>query len=156
MTWSAATASTAKTAIFPTPECYRGHRLLLLRYMRALLRLKHYESNVHDWVREVRCHVNEKQSIVGFRMHEKKAEWFAQHFMHQVHKWYTRTFGMNGPLLSLMTEPMGSKTQQLFSAVVYGMGSRPVKMFSLGRMECLAFELVVEARQVLLMFQIRN
>ena len=49
-----------------------------------------------------------------------------------------------------MTEPNVNKSAQLFSAVVYGIGKRKSSMFSLGRMEWLALELVAEARQVLL------
>ena len=149
-TWSAATASTARTPIFPTPICYRGHRLLLLRYMRSLLRLKQHDPDIHKWVREVRCHKSEERSLVGFRMREKAATWFEQEFMPQVREWHAHTFGMDGTLLSLMTEPIVNKSAQLFSAVVYGIGKRTSSMFSLGRMEWLALELVAEARQVLL------
>ena len=89
-TWSAATASTAKPVVFSTPICYRGHRLLLLRYMRGLLRWKQHDPNVHTWVREVRCHVNEKRSIVGLRMHSRAAEWVEQELMPQVREWHAR------------------------------------------------------------------
>ena len=149
-TWSAATASTARTPIFSTPICYRGHRLLLLRYMRSLLRLKQHDPDVHTWVREVRCDVSEKRSLVGLRMHSRAAEWLERELMTQVRDWHAHTFGMDGTLLSLMTEPIGNGSAQLFSAVVYGIGCRHVSMWSLGRMEWLALELVAEARQVLL------
>ena len=49
-----------------------------------------------------------------------------------------------------MTDPVGHGTAQLFSAVVYGLGCPDVSMWSMGRMEWLAFELVSQARQVLL------
>ena len=49
-TWSAATASTAKPPIFTTPICYRGHRLLLLCYMRSLLRLKQHDPDILGFV----------------------------------------------------------------------------------------------------------
>ena len=70
--------------------------------------------------------------------------------MPQVREWHEHTFGMDGTLLSLMTEPNVNKSAQLFSAVVYGIGKRTSSMFSLGRMEWLALELVAEARQVFL------
>jgi len=118
--------------------------------MRSLLRLKQHDPDIHKWVREVRCHKSEERSLVGFRMREKAAEWFEQEFMPQVREWHEHTFGMDGTLLSLMTEPIVNKSAQLFSAVVYGIGKRKSSMFSLGRMEWLALELVAEARQVLL------
>ena len=49
-----------------------------------------------------------------------------------------------------MTEPIGNSSAQLLSAVVYGIRCPRVSMWSLGRMEWLALELVTEARQVLL------
>ena len=72
-TWRAATVSTASTPIFTTPICYRGHRLLFLRYLRSVLRLKHIKPDVHTWVWEVRCQVSEKRSVVGLRMHRGAA-----------------------------------------------------------------------------------
>ena len=149
-TSSAATASTAKTPIFPTPISYRGHRLLLLRYMRSLLRLKQHDPNVHRWVREVRCHKSAERSLVGLRMHPDATKWLERVIMPEIREWHARTFGLDGTLLSLMTEPNVNKNAQLFSAVVYGIGRRSVSMWSLGRMEWLALELVTEARQVLL------
>ena len=147
-TSSAATASTAKTPIFPTPISYRGHRLLLLRYMRSLLRLKQHDPNVHRWVHEVRCHKSAERSLVGLRMHPDATKWLERVIMPEIREWHARTFGLDGTLLSLMTEPNVNKNAQLFSAVVYGIDSE--SMWSLGRMEWLALELVTEARQVLL------
>ena len=118
--------------------------------MRSLLRLKQHDADVHTWVREVRCHVSEKRSLVGLRMHSRAAEWLERELMPQVRDWHAHTFGMDGTLLSLMTEPIGNSSAQLFSAVVYGIGCPRVSMWSLGRMEWLAVELVAEARQVLL------
>ena len=88
--------------------------------------------------------------MVGFRTHPHAATWLEQEFMPQVREWHAHTFGMDVTLLSLMTEPIVNKSAQLFSAVVYGIGKRKSSMFSLGRMEWLALELVAEARQVLL------
>ena len=48
-----------------------------------------------------------------------------------------------------MTEPKSNRSAQLFSAVVYGMGCRRKSMWTLGRMEWLALELVAEARKLL-------
>ena len=44
----------SRALICSTPVCYRGHGLLLLRYMRSLLRLERHDPDVHTWVREVR------------------------------------------------------------------------------------------------------
>ena len=110
--------------------------------MRALLRLTKQDPDVHTWVREVRCRVDEKRSLVGLRLHQRAAEWFEQEWMPQVRIWHAHAFGMDGTLLSLMIEPIDSNGADLISAVVYGVGSSSVSMFSLGRMEWLALELV--------------
>ena len=67
-----------------------------------------------------------------------------------VRVWHGRMKAMDGALLSLMINPIGNESTQLVSAVVYGLGSRRASMWSLGRMEWLALELVIEARHVLL------
>ena len=65
-------------------------------------------------------------------------------------KVHIELFGYDGTLLSFMTEPVVQGTAELFFAVVHGVGRRGVSMWSCGRMEYLAFELVVEARHLLL------
>ena len=147
--WSAGTASTATSSTFPTPISYRGHRLLLLRFIRSLLRVKKYDDNVHEWLREVKCHVDEQKLIMALRMSPGAAQWFYRVFMFEVQDWHAHMFGMDGTLFSLMCEPIVNGGAQLLSAVVHGIGRSPVSMWTLGRMEWLALELVTEARQVL-------
>ena len=55
----------------------------------------------------------------------------------------------DGALLSFVG-PVNNESDQLVSAVVYGLSSERRGLWALGRMEWLAFELVIEARQVLL------
>ena len=56
---------------------------------------------------------------------------------------------MDDALLSFVN-PVNNESDQLVSAVVYGLSSERRGLWALGRMEWLAFELVIEARQVLL------
>ena len=70
--------------------------------------------------------------------------------MPRVRAWHGRMRAIDGALLSLMNQPLGNENTQLVSAVVYGLGSRRGSKWSLGRMEWLALELVLEARHVLL------
>ena len=65
----------SSTPLFATPSCYRGHRLLLLWYMRASLRLQQHSPEVHKWVREVKCHMGETWRLVGIRVHAAAAAW---------------------------------------------------------------------------------
>ena len=89
--------------------------------------------------------------VVGLQMQRGEADWFEHTFMLAVRVWHARMFGMEGTLLSLRTEPIGNGSAQLFSALVYGIGCQRVPcMWTLGRMEWLALELVVEASLVLL------
>ena len=110
------------------------------------MRLKQHDQNVHTWVRDVKSHVSEQRSMVGLRMFSRAAEWFEREFMPEIRDWHAHTFGMDGTLLSLMCEPIVNGGAQLLSAVVYGIGRSPVSMWTLGRMEWLALELVTEAR----------
>ena len=147
--WSAATASTTILPhFFKDPVCYRGQNLTLLRYMRSMLHVQRHECNVHNWVWEQRCHMSEKRSVLGFRMTRGARDWFEGEFISQVRSWHAQMFGVQGTLLSLMTDPRENGSAQLFSAVVSGLGTRKVSMWSLGRMEWLAVELVVEAQEV--------
>ena len=84
------------------------------------------------------------------RLHSRAAEWFERALMSQVRDSHARLFGIDGTLLSLMADPVCLGTAELVSAVVNGISREPVSMWSLGRMERLAFELVTEARQLLL------
>ena len=83
-------------------------------------------------------------------MHSRAAEWVAGELISQVRDWHAHMFGVDGTLLSLMTDPVGHGSAQLLSAVVYGIGRSRTSMWSLGRMEWLALELVAEARNLLL------
>ena len=82
--------------------------------MRSLLRLNRHNPDIHKWVREVRCHKSEERSLVGLRMHSGAAKWLEREFMPQVREWHAHTFGLDGTLLSLMTEPIVNKSAQLF------------------------------------------
>ena len=82
--------------------------------MRSLLRSKKQDPNVHRRVDEVRCRVSEKRSLVGLRIHSKAAEWFQLKFMPQICEWHEEKFGLDGTLLSLMTEPIENGSAQLF------------------------------------------
>ena len=77
-TSSAATASAAKPHPFSSPICYRGHRLRSFRYMRVLLRVHHEDGDGHKWLREVRCRVSDRRSLVGLRMFDNAATWFEE------------------------------------------------------------------------------
>ena len=147
---TAAKATAVSTFPFSTPTCYHGHRFVLFRYMRSMLRMNQHDPDVHTWVQDVRCRTSQGRSVVGLRMHRVAAQWFEEFLMPEVCQWHARRFGMDGSLLSLMTEPIGNGSAQLFSAVVYGISYARVSMYGLGRMEWLALELVTEARQVLL------
>ena len=88
--------------------------------------------------------------MIGLEIHQDDAQWFEEVFMLEVCQWHSRRFGMDGSLLSLITAPISNGSAQFFSAVVYRIPSRGMCMYSLGRMEWLALELVTEARQTLL------
>ena len=107
-----------------------------------MLHLQKQNSNVHTWLREVRCRVSDQRSLVGLRMCDAAATWFEEELMPSVRVWHARMFAMDGTLLSLMTKPSGNGSAQLLSAVVYGLGSRRASMWSLGRMAWLALEAV--------------
>ena len=117
--------------------------------MSLLLRQHKHEGNIDDWMRELRCRVSDKISIIGFQMKPAYQDWFDAEVMPKVRGWHARTFGMEGSLLSLMSKPKTNKTAQLFSALVYGMGFKSKSMWTFGRMEWLALELVAEARELL-------
>ena len=68
---SAVTASVSKSHPWSSPVCYRGHRFRLLRYMRQLLRLHREQDNVHQWLHEVRCRVNDRRSFFWSSLHCK-------------------------------------------------------------------------------------
>ena len=118
--------------------------------MRALLRVHRLNDDIHKWLHEVRCRVSDRRSLIGLRFFGKAATWFENEWMPLVRVWHGRMKAMDGALLSLMINPIGNESTQLVSAVVYGLGSRRGSMWSLGRMEWLALELVIEARHVLL------
>ena len=110
-----------------------------------------YYPDLQYWFHEVRCNVSQQRTMVGLRMRKYTAAWFETYFMPEVSQTQARRFGMDGTLLSLMTEPIGNESAELFSAVVYGLGCACVSIHNLGRMEMLALELVTEAQKMLQM-----
>ena len=114
-----------------------------------MLRTHKHDPDIHKWVSEVRCHVSEKRTMVGLRMSSATADWFENSFMDEVSRTHAHRFGMDGSLLSLMTESIGNESAELFSTVVYGIGCDCVSMYSLGRVEWLSLELVTEALKLL-------
>ena len=123
---------------------------MFLRYMKWMpitTNNNQIAINEDNW-QEQRC-VSDKISIIGFQMKPAYQDWFDAEVMPQIRGWHARTFGMEGSLLSLMSKPKINKTAQLFSALVYGMGFKSKSMWTFGRMEWLALELVAEARELL-------
>ena len=150
-TWGAATAPTAPSSPFSGPYCFRGHYFTFLRYLKAMQIMQRYNPYLYSYLHEVRCQINTKRAVIAaVRWPCDWEAWFQSQFMAQVSEWHRHNYGRIGSLLSLMTEPIGSDSTQLFSAVVRGIGCKNVSMFALGRMEWLAMELVVAARQVLM------
>ena len=79
--------------------------------------------------------MNEKRSLVGLHMYAGGVEWLEHEVMPAHRRWQANRFGIDGTLLSLMTEPLENGNAQLFSAVVSGIGKRNVGMWSLGRVD---------------------
>ena len=107
--------------------------------------------DVHTWVREQKCRMGANGRAVGLRFNTQAAPWVQDTWIHEVRAYHENMFGVDGALLSLMVQPVRQlrTNAELFSAVVHGLGVRKVSMWSLGRMEWLAFELVAQALQVL-------
>ena len=89
--WRAASTSTAPRSVFSSPICYRGHRLLLLRYMRSMLRMQSYEADVENWFCEARCKMKAGRYAVGLRTQNRTAGWFERVFMREVRVLYAKS-----------------------------------------------------------------
>ena len=148
-TSSAVTASVKIFRPLSSPDCYRGHRFRIFVYMRLMLRFQKVNPNFHHWLHEVVCTISERRRIMGLRLCRDSTAWFANTFMPYVDRWHERMTLTDGALLSFVG-PVSNDNNQLFSAVVYGLSSQRRSHWALGRMEWLAFELVIEARRVLL------
>ena len=49
--------------------------------MRALLRVHQTDDNIHKWLREVRCRVSDRRSLIGLRLFDDAATWFEKEWM---------------------------------------------------------------------------
>ena len=102
----------------------------------------------HLHLQEMRFQVSEKRSVVGLRMTPEYEAWLDKYLLSAWHNWQNGKYGTDGTLLSLMTKSMAEGSAYLYSAVCHDSGC-PTSMWSAGRMEWLALELILQARLLL-------
>ena len=131
---SAATASSSLSPVIASAISYRKQKLLLLRFMRSLLRIMRDDDNVLGHMREIRCVLKEIRFIIMLRFIDAALKWLQEIFIPAVHHWYSRMYGIEGTLISFV-KLSSTEEVQLFSVVVIGLGKRRTSMWSAARID---------------------